>query len=152
MVDLKIMRLENVNGELPEMPKYESLGAGGMDLRAFCTEPVVLRKNGGRALIPTGIAVELPDAFHAAFVMARSSLGAKYGVCPSNAVGLIDSDYRGEIFVSLTNHGDDDFIVKSGERIAQLCIVPIVQCNLLECEELSDTERGTGGFGSTGKR
>lgn len=144
------IKLIERDGQKPDLPKYQTAGAAGMDLEAFLSKPVVI-KAGGRAKIPTGIAIELEDEDCAGFVMGRSSLGANYGVCPANGVGLIDSDYRGEIFVTLQNNGSEDFTVKNGDRIAQLVIVDIRRPLLTVKDELSQTVRGEGGFGSTNK-
>lgn len=145
---MNIMLIER-DGRKPSVPKYQTKGSAGMDLEAFLTEDMVI-KAGGRAKVPTGIAIELESADFAGFVMGRSSLGSKYGICPANGVGLIDSDYRGEIFVTLQNNGDEDFVIRDKDRIAQLVIVNVKQVTLTVCESLSDTERGSGGFGSTG--
>jgi dUTP pyrophosphatase len=101
-------------------------------------------------MIPTGLAMEIPE-FHAGLIFARSSMGAKRGLAPANKVGVIDPDYRGEFMVALHNHGKVAQEVAPGERVAQLVIVPVVTPGFTECEELSDTVRGSGGFGSTGK-
>ena len=106
---------------------------------------------GGRKVIPTGIAIALPSADYVALVFARSGLGIKHGVAPANCVGVIDSDYRGEIMVGLQNSGESDYTVQPSDRIAQLMITPVVQATLEMVDELDDTARGAGGFGSTGK-
>jgi dUTP pyrophosphatase len=102
-------------------------------------------------VIPTGLAIGLPSADYVALIFARSGLGIKHGIAPANCVGVIDSDYRGELMVGLQNSGDTDYTVQPGDRIAQLMVVPVVQVNPQLVEELDDTSRGTGGFGSTGK-
>ena len=104
-----------------------------------------------RAVIPTGLAMELPDAGYGAFVFARSGLGIRHGLTLSNGVGVIDSDYRGEISVGLVNLSDKAYTIEPGERIAQLCILPVVQFAAVETEQLGHTGRGSGGFGSTGR-
>ena len=121
-----------------------------MDLCACVDEPVTVAP---RALvsIPTGIAIALPSAEYVALVFARSGLGIKHGVTLSNGVGVIDSDYRGEIRVGLTNLSDTPYTVSPGDRIAQLAVMPVVQAQLEVCGSLDETERGQGGFGSTGK-
>lgn len=144
------IKLIERDGRKANLPKYQTAGAAGMDLEAFISEPIVIEA-GGRAKVPTGIAIELADENCAGFVMGRSSLGAKYGVCPANGVGLIDSDYRGEIFVTLQNNGSEDFTVNNGDRIAQLVIVNIRRPDLTVKDELSQTVRGEGGFGSTNR-
>ena len=131
------------------LPTYGSADAAGADLYACLDEPVTIGA-GETVFIPTGIAMEVPKGY-AGLVYARSSLGAKRGLAPANKVGVIDSDYRGEIAVVLHNHGKIDQTVAPGERIAQLVITPVLTPVYEEVEELSDTNRGTGGFGSTGK-
>ena len=131
-------------------PKYATPGSAAMDLTACLDEPVVLEP-GQRTLLPTGIAIALPSAEYVALVFARSSLGAKYGVSLSNGVGVIDSDYRGEIKVGLTNHSAEPYTIQPGDRVAQLAVFPVVQANIHCVAELYETDRGTGGFGSTGK-
>ena len=132
------------------VPKYATPGSAAMDLTACLDEPVVLNP-GQRTLLPTGIAIALPSAEYVALVFARSSLGAKYGISLSNGVGVIDSDYRGAIMVGLQNSGDSDYTVQPADRIAQLMITPVVQATVTMVDELDDTARGAGGFGSTGK-
>ena len=102
-------------------------------------------------MIPTGIAIGLPSPEYVALVFARSGLGIKHGIAPANCVGVIDSDYRGEILVGLQNAGDTDFTVQPGDRIAQLMITPVIQARIRMVEDLDETQRGAGGFGSTGK-
>lgn len=146
MIPVRVTRL-GAGNDLP-LPAYETAGAAGMDLRAV--EAFVLQP-GGRALVPTGIAIALPEGYEAQ-VRPRSGLAVKHGVTVLNAPGTIDSDYRGEIKVPLINHGETDFVVKRGDRIAQMVIAPVVQSSWIECESLDDTARGTGGFGSSGTR
>ena len=138
-----------IGTEIP-FPYYASAGAAAMDLHACIDEPVVL-KAGARCTVPTGIAIALPDAGYVALVFARSGLGIKKGVCLSNGVGVIDSDYRGEVAVGLLNTGAEDYLIRPGERIAQMAVVPVVQAELEQVDELDDTARGVGGFGSTGR-
>lgn len=138
-----------IGREIPA-PRFATAGAAAMDLCACVDEPVRLA-SGQRALIPTGIAIALPDADHVALVFARSGLGIKKGVCLSNGVGVIDSDYRGQIGVGLVNLSDEDYTVQPGDRIAQLMVTPVVRPTLSFVEELDETERGRGGFGSTGR-
>ena len=104
-----------------------------------------------RAVLPTGIAIELPGPGYVALVFARSGLGIKHGIAPANCVGVIDSDYRGEILVGLQNSGDADYVIQPADRIAQLMVLPILRPTLTVVEELDETERGSGGFGSTGR-
>lgn len=131
------------------LPSYGSAEAAGADLYA-CLETSVTIAPGETAWIPTGIALEVPKGC-AGLVYARSSLGAKRGLAPANKVGVIDSDYRGEIKVVLLNHSNQMQTVEPGERIAQFVITPVYTPGFTEVEELSDTDRGVGGFGSTGK-
>ena len=133
------------------IPKRATEGSAGHDLYALLNTPVTIRP-GGLVKIPTGIAIELPSADYAAFVYARSGLAIKFGIAPSNCVGVVDSDYRGELIVGLTNHGSQPYTIENGERIAQLIIAPVVLPEILECDELGNTKRSAGGFGSTGKR
>lgn len=131
------------------VPRYITDGAAGMDLRACLEHPVVIGR-GDRMLISTGLAIELPSANYAALVYPRSGLASKHGVTLANCVGVVDSDYRGEIGVCLYNTGEP-YTINPGDRIAQLVITPIVQPEIEEVAELSDTVRGMGGFGSTGR-
>ena len=132
-----------------KLPTYGSAAAAGADLYA-CLEEAVTIQPGETRFIPTGIALEVPKGC-AGLVYARSSMGAKRGLAPANKVGVIDSDYRGEIKVVLLNHGKAPQTVEHGERVAQFLITPVLTPQYEEVEELTDTDRGTGGFGSTGK-
>ena len=138
------------NADLP-LPAYETAQAAGMDLRAAVPEdePLVLRP-GSRFPVPTGLAFALPDGFEAQ-VRPRSGLAAKHGVTCLNTPGTIDADYRGEVKVILVNLGEEDFTIRRGDRIAQLVIAPVVQARWNEVENLDETARGVGGFGSTGQ-
>ena len=129
-------------------PSYETAGAAGMDIRAWLREPVVLQP-GERALIPTGLFMEFEPGYEVQ-LRARSGLAVKHGIGLVNGVGTIDSDYRGEIKVALINLGQEAFAVNNGERIAQMVISPVVQAEIEPSEMLTETERGAGGFGSTG--
>lgn len=131
------------------LPAYGSLGAAGADLTACLDTPVTIAP-GQTAFIPTGIALEVP-ANCAGLIYARSGMACKQGVAPANKVGVIDSDYRGEILVALHNHGCQSRVIKPGQRIAQLLITPVLTPAYEEVPELSDTLRDAGGFGSTGK-
>ena len=133
-----------------KIPKRATPGSAGLDLCACTDEPTVL-KAGERTVIPTGIAIAIENNETAAFVYARSGLGIKHGISLSNGVGVIDSDYRGEICVGLINTSREDYTIEPGERIAQLVLAPIIPAEPVEVEELDKTERGTGGFGSTGR-
>ena len=132
------------------IPKRATNGSAGMDLYACINESITLNP-GQLALVPTGIAIELPDNGCAAFLYARSGLGVKHGICLSNGVGVIDSDYRGEVCVGLCNVSDKAYTIEPDERIAQMVIAPVFTPDIEEVDELSDTSRGEGGFGSTGK-
>jgi dUTP pyrophosphatase len=134
---------------MAKLPTYGSAEAAGADLYACLEEPVIIGP-GETAWISTGIALEVPKGC-AGLVYARSSLGAKRGLAPANKVGVVDSDYRGEIRVVLLNHGKVAQTVENGERIAQFLITPVLTPNYEEAEELSDSDRGAGGFGSTGR-
>jgi dUTP pyrophosphatase len=133
-----------------QMPAYATGGSAGLDLRACLPEPLTLRP-GDSALVPSGIAIHLADPTLAAIVIPRSGLGHKHGIVLGNLVGLIDSDYQGQIFVSCWNRGRETFIVNPMERIAQLVVVPVVQVEFNVVDAFDESERGAGGFGSTGK-
>ena len=149
-MELKVKAVsEKIGREIPA-PFYASAGAAAMDLHA-CLDSAVTIPAGGRTVVPTGIAIALPSADYVALVLARSGLGIKHGVVPSNCVGVIDSDYRGEVMVGLSNSGASDYTVRPGDRIAQLMVVPVVQARVTLVDELDETDRGGGGFGSTGR-
>jgi dUTP pyrophosphatase len=145
-VDLKILD-ERVRDQLPH---YATSGSAGLDLRACLDAPVILNP-GETRLIPTGLAMHLSDTGYAAMILPRSGLGHKHGVVLGNLVGLIDSDYQGQLMVSVWNRGQEAFTIQPFERIAQMVIVPVVQAAFSIVEEFADSERGAGGFGSTGK-
>jgi dUTP pyrophosphatase len=147
---ITVTRLAHAEG-LP-LPAYETAGAAGMDLRAAVPEdePVTLRP-GARTMAPTGLCIALPPGFEAQ-VRPRSGLAAKAGVTCLNTPGTIDSDYRGEVKVILINLGPEDFVIRRGDRIAQMVIAPVVQASWREVDSLDETDRGAGGFGSTGGR
>ena len=145
-VDLKILD-ERVREQLPH---YATHGSAGLDLRACLDAPVVLNP-GETQLIPTGLAMHLADPGYAAMILPRSGLGHKHGVVLGNLVGLIDSDYQGQLMVSLWNRGHEAFTVQPFERIAQMVIVPVVQAEFRAVEDFAASDRGEGGFGSTGK-
>ena len=132
------------------LPHYATAGAAGLDLRACIDAPIEL-KPGATELVPSGIAIHLADAGLAAMVLPRSGLGHKHGIVLGNLVGLIDSDYQGQIFVSLWNRGGSAFMLNPLERIAQLVVVPVLQVELNVVDDFAASERGAGGFGSTGK-
>lgn len=145
MQPIKVKKLK----EQAVIPTYGSAEAAGADLYACLREPVTIMP-GRTAFIPTGLAMELPVGY-VGLIYARSGLACKKGLAPANKVGVIDSDYRGEFIVALHNHGSEPQTVASGERIAQLVISPVFTPGFTETEELSNTERAAGGFGSTGK-
>ncbi|WP_019960349.1 dUTP diphosphatase [Woodsholea maritima] len=133
-----------------ELPAYQTAGSAGMDLRAAVPQDAPITIPSGQwRLIPTGLAMALPQGYEAQ-VRPRSGLAAKHGVTCLNTPGTVDADYRGEIFVNLINHGPSDFVVQRGERIAQMIIAPVIQIQWSLVDSLDDTERGSGGFGSTG--
>ena len=146
-VDVKILDPRIVD----HMPAYATPGSAGLDLRA-CIDSAVELKPGQTELIPTGMAIHLADAGIAAMVIPRSGLGHKHGIVLGNLVGLIDSDYQGQIFVSVWNRGDAAFTLSPLERIAQLVIVPVLQVRFNPVDDFGRSERGPGGFGSTGLR
>jgi dUTP pyrophosphatase len=146
MIAVCIKRLPNGDG-LP-LPAYETDGAAGMDLRA--AEAVILRP-GQRALVPTGVAIALPKGFEAQ-VRPRSGLAVKHGVTVLNTPGTIDCDYRGEVKVPLINHGQEDFVIARGDRIAQMVVATVTRIDWSEVVNLDETTRGAGGFGSSGSR
>ena len=149
-MELKIKAMSpRIGTEIP-LPRFATTGAACMDLCACIDQPVTLAA-GERRLIPTGIAIALPSADYVALVFARSGLGIRQGVCLSNGVGVIDSDYRGEIGVGLVNLGNAPYTVHPGDRIAQLMVTPVVRPVVVQTEELDETARGAGGFGSTGR-
>jgi dUTP pyrophosphatase len=145
-VDLKLLdpRLHN------HMPTYATPGSAGLDLRA-CIEHVLTLHPGETELIPTGMAIHIADPGYAAMILPRSGLGHKHGIVLGNLVGLIDSDYQGQLFVSCWNRGRTTFMLNPLERIAQLVIVPVLHADFNVVEDFQDSARGEGGFGSTGK-
>jgi dUTP pyrophosphatase len=147
-ITLEFKRLEH-GRDLP-LPAYQSELAAGLDLLAAVDEPLTLQP-GARALVSTGLAMALPAGFEAQ-VRPRSGLAAKHGVTVLNTPGTIDADYRGEVKVILINLGDQEFLISRGDRIAQMVVAPLLQAAIQEVEVLSETDRGTGGFGSTGQR
>jgi len=133
-----------------QLPHYATGGSAGLDLRACLEQPLNLAP-GQTELIPTGIAIHLADPGLAAVILPRSGLGHKHGIVLGNLVGLIDSDYQGQIFVSTWNRGNAAFVIKPMERLAQLVVVPVVQVELNVVDDFESSSRGAGGFGSTGK-
>ena len=145
-VDVKIIDPRLVN----QLPAYATPGSAGLDLRACLAEPLVLQANAWQ-LVPTGIAIYLADPHYAALILPRSGLGHKHGIVLGNLVGLIDSDYQGQLMVSAWNRSDVAFTIEPLERIAQLVIVPVVQAQFNVVNEFPASQRGEGGYGSTGK-
>lgn len=143
------MRVKIINKSNNQLPAYETASSAGMDLRAFIDSDIVL-KPFERKLIPTGLYIELPDGYEAQ-IRPRSGLAIKSGITVLNSPGTIDADYRGEIKVILINLSNDDFTIKSGERICQMVIAKHEKVDFVEVEEINETERGAGGFGHTGK-
>jgi dUTP pyrophosphatase len=146
-VDVKI--LDPRVGKEFLMPEYETDGSAGMDLRAILDEDTELQP-GETLLIPTGLAIHISDNNMAAIILPRSGLGHKHGIVLGNLVGLIDSDYQGQLFVSCWNRSKTTFIIKPGERVAQLVFVPVIQAKLNVVESFEESQRGEGGFGHTG--
>jgi dUTP diphosphatase len=145
-LDVKVLD-DRVRGQLPQ---YATNGSAGLDLRACIDGPLTLRP-GESSLVPTGLAIHLDDPGLAAIIIPRSGLGHKHGIVLGNLVGLIDSDYQGQLMVSCWNRGREPFVVNPMERIAQLVVVPVVQVELNVVESFEESARGAGGFGSTGK-
>ena len=132
------------------LPAYATAGSAGLDLRAAITEPLTIAP-GSTHLVPTGLAIHIGDPAYAAMILPRSGLGHKHGIVLGNLVGLIDSDYQGELMVSTWNRGQAEFTLQPMDRLAQLVVVPVLQLELNVVEEFGASERGAGGFGSTGK-
>jgi dUTP pyrophosphatase len=145
-IDIKILD-ERIR---PLLPAYATPGSAGLDLRA-CLEAALTLAPGETRLIPTGLAIHLADPGYAAMILPRSGLGHKHGIVLGNLVGLIDSDYQGQLMVSLWNRADTPFVIEPMERIAQMVIVPVVQARFNVVDDFATSQRGDGGFGSTGK-
>jgi len=148
-LQLKILD-PRIGTEIP-VPEYATAGSAGMDLRA-CIDGSLTLKPGDTELIPTGIAIHISDPGYAATILPRSGLGHKHGVVLGNLVGLIDSDYQGQLFVSCWNRGSKEFTIDAGDRIAQLMVIPVAQVSFETVDEFSNSERGEGGFGSSGHK
>jgi dUTP pyrophosphatase len=146
MTEIQFKQLDHAK-DLP-LPSYESTSAAGMDVRAAIEEPLLL-KPGERTLIPTGLQMALPHGYEAQ-IRPRSGLAIRNGITMLNSPGTIDADYRGEVKVIAINHSQEDFTVNHGDRIAQMVIAPVVQLTIIAVDELDETDRGEGGFGSTG--
>jgi dUTP pyrophosphatase len=146
-IDIKILdpRMKD------QLPAYATAGSAGLDLRACINEPLHIQP-GTTHLIPTGLAIHLADPAYAAMILPRSGLGHKHGIVLGNLVGLIDSDYQGELMVSTWNRGNTEFVLNPMDRLAQLVIVPVLQVGFNVVDEFNSSSRGAGGFGSTGKK
>lgn len=148
-IEVKI--LDSRIGRDYPLPAYATPGSAGMDLRALLDEAITLAP-GDTVLVPTGLAIHIKDPGLCATILPRSGLGHKHGIVLGNLVGLIDSDYQGQLMVSVWNRGQDSFTMQPGERIAQLVILPVVQASFQLVEEFDQSERGEGGFGSSGRQ
>ena len=151
MHKLQLKVLDPRLGEEYPLPHYATAGSAGMDLRAMLEQPCTLAP-GQTELIPTGIAMYIADPNLAAVILPRSGLGHKHGIVLGNLVGLIDSDYQGQLFVSCWNRSDTDFNIEVGERIAQLVLLPVVQAEFEQVDEFVISDRGAGGFGHSGRQ
>lgn len=145
-IEIKVKKLN----EKAVLPHIASSGAAAADLHAVLDEPITV-KAGERYLVPTGISIELPNNEYVALICARSGMAFKRGLALANGIGVIDSDYRGELLVAILNTGNTDQVIEPRDRIAQLMILPVITPTYIEVDEIGDTERGAGGFGSTGK-
>ena len=145
-INLSVKRLS----DKAVIPQYATAGSAGMDLHA-CLEAALVIEPGQRVKVPTGLAIALPGPGYAAFLFPRSGLGVKSGITLPNCVGVVDSDYRGEVIVGLVNLSDTAYTVQPGDRIAQMVILPVARAHIQVVDELDNTDRGAGGFGSTGK-
>ncbi len=151
IVDLKVKKLEHYDSSF-DLPQYETTGAAGADLRAHLeNKDSLIIAPGARVLVPTGLSFEIPHGYEVQ-IRPRSGLSFKTDLLVVNSPGTIDCDYRGEVKIILGNFGKEDFVIKHGERIAQMVMAPVWQARISAVEELSDTQRGAGGFGSTGTK
>lgn len=148
-IDLKI--LDSRIGDQFPLPSYATEGSAGLDLRA-CLDDAITLEPGNTVLVPTGLAIHIGDRSLAAVILPRSGLGHKHGVVLGNLVGLIDSDYQGQLMVSVWNRGQQTFVIEPGERLAQLVFVPVVQAEFNLVTDFAESERGAGGFGHTGRQ
>ena len=148
-IEMKLLD-SRLGAEFP-LPSYATAGSAGIDLRA-CVETSVVLEPGQTLLVPTGMAIHIGDPGLAAVLLPRSGLGHKHGIVLGNLVGLIDSDYQGQVFVSCWNRGDESFTIEPGERIAQMVFVPVVQAEFSIVDEFTPSARGAGGFGHTGRQ
>ncbi len=147
-LQVKILN-DRIGRDIP-LPAYATEGSAGLDLRA-CLDEALTLEPGQTELIPTGLAIHIEDPNLCAMILPRSGLGHKHGIVLGNLVGLIDSDYQGQLFVSCWNRGQTTFTIEPGERIAQMVLVPVVQAEFEIVDEFSDSDRGAGGFGSSGR-
>lgn len=148
---MKTLEVKIIDPRMKEqLPSYATSGSAGLDLRACIDGPLIIEP-GATHLVPTGLAIHIGDPGYAAMILPRSGLGHKHGIVLGNLVGLIDADYQGQLMVSTWNRGDVQFVLNPMERLAQLVIVPVMQVELKVVEEFRVSERGAGGFGSTGK-
>lgn len=150
MRKIQMKVLDKRLGDTIPLPEHATSGSAGLDMRACLDEDLILAP-GETTLIPTGLAIHIGDPGLAAVLLPRSGLGHKHGIVLGNLVGLIDSDYQGQVYVSCWNRGKESFTIKTGERIAQMVFVPVVQADFELVEEFDDSERGEGGFGHTGR-
>jgi len=151
-MSLPTLDIRIFDGRLAEqLPAYATPGSAGLDIRACIDAPITL-KPGDTSLVPSGMAIHIGDSGFAAMILPRSGLGHKHGIVLGNLVGLIDSDYQGQIFVSVWNRGQAEFTIQPMERIAQLIVVPVAQVKLNVVTAFAESSRGAGGFGSTGKK
>ena len=150
MHSIKVKILDSRIGNEFPLPQYATTGSAGLDLRACLKQPLILEP-GDSSLIPSGIAIHIADPGYAAVLLPRSGLGHKHGIVLGNLVGLIDSDYQGEVLVSCWNRGREAFTIQPGERIAQMVILPVVQAQFEVVEDFEQSRRGAGGFGHSGR-
>ena len=149
MIDIKVKILNSRIGKEINLPEYKTIGSAGMDVRA-CLEDSITLTPGSTVLIPLGFAMHIKDVDVTALIIPRSGLGSKHGIVLGNLVGLIDSDYQGELMVPAWNRSQEDFIISSGDRIAQMVMVPVIQASFNLVDDFEETERGVKGFGSSG--
>ncbi|MBE0439356.1 MAG: dUTP diphosphatase [Gammaproteobacteria bacterium] len=150
MQKIQLKVLDSRLGDTIELPDYATAGSAGLDLRA-CLDQNIMLAPGETVLVPTGLAIHIDDPSLAAVILPRSGLGHKHGIVLGNLVGLIDSDYQGQLFVSCWNRGQTEFEIVVGERLAQMVFIPVVQVGFERVEQFTSSERGSGGFGHTGR-
>ena len=149
MIDIEVKILNSRIGKEINLPEYKTIRSAGMDVRA-CLDDSITLTPGSRELIPLGFAMHIKDVNVTALIIPRAGLGSKHGIVLGNLVGLIDSDYQGELMVPAWNRSQEDFIISSGDRIAQMVMVPVIQASFNLVDDFEETERGEGGFGSSG--